>query len=322
MTCGPSGKSGARITSVEGTKAILKCFKDHGYTELDTARLYCEGETEGYLHEADYKGSGFSIATKVYPVTNEHEPDVLKSTFEASLAKLGTDSVDIFYLHAPAWKTPFEPTLKMVNDLYNAGKFKTFAISNYTAWQVAEISILCRERDWVRPTLYQGMYNVLSRSIEAELIPACRKYGLSIVNYNPIAGGLFVGEYTKDKVPDEGRFSAGKQGENYRKRYFRDSYFDALELLRPVAQSSGIPMIEMALRWLVHHSALNLASKGGNDGIIIGASSTGHLESNLADLEKGPLPDDVLAALDDAWRIVKADTPNYWHGDVSVTYQV
>ncbi|CCG82151.1 putative Aflatoxin B1-aldehyde reductase [Taphrina deformans PYCC 5710] len=324
MTCGPEGTSGARITSIKGTKEILDTFKSFGYDELDTARMYCEGNTEKYLAQVGYKESGFKLATKVYPVSNEHEPEVLKAKLEESLDALGQTSTDIFYLHAPAWETPLEPTLKAVDELYRAGKFRTFAISNYCAWQIAEISILCRERGWVRPTLAQYMYNAITRSIEAEVIPACRKYGLDLVVYNPLAGGFFAGTYRKDETPAEGRFSHGKQGENYRKRYFRDSYFEALQQLRPVAEKSGISLLQMALRWLVHHSDLNLASRGrgGNDGIIIGASSVAHLESNLRDFEEGPLPDNVVAALDDAWRTVKADTPNYWHGDVKVTYQV
>lgn len=324
MTCGPEGKSGARIHSVKGTEEILSCFRGFGYDELDTARLYCEGETEDYLKQAGYAASGFQLATKVYPMPTgkEHEPELLRKTFETSLEKLGAKSVDIFYLHAPAWSTPFEPTLEMVNTLYKEGKFKKFAISNYTAWQVAEICILCRERGWIRPTLYQCMYNAITRSVESELIPACRKYGLDIVAYNPLAGGYFTGTYKKNEIPTTGRFSKGTQGDNYRKRYFKDAYFDAIELLRPVCEKNNITMLEAALRWMVHHSQLKMRSQGGNDGIIIGASSTSHLESNLKDLEKGPLPEEVLQALDDAWKIVKADAPNYWHGDVSVTYQV
>lgn len=308
-----------------GTKEILNLFQSFGYDELDTARVYCEGETERYLAEAGYKRAGFKIATKVYPLTNEHEPAVLTAKFEESLAQLGQTSVDTFYLHAPAFGTPFEGTLAAVNALHQAGKFRTFALSNYCAWQVAEISILCRERGWVRPTLAQYMYNAITRTIEPELLPACRKYGLAVVVYNPLAGGLFTGAYNSaDETPATGRFSAGRQGDSYRKRYFRDAYFQALEQLKPVSQSSGIPLLQMALRWLVHHSALNLASrgKGGNDGIIIGASSVAHLESNLKDFEEGPLPDEVVAALDEAWETVRPTAPNYWHGDVVVPYQV
>lgn len=104
----------------------------------------------------------------------------------------------------------------------------------------------------------------------------------------------------------------------YRKRYFKDSTFDALRLIEPVIQKHNLTLLETALRWVVHHSALKI--KDGNDGVIIGVSSFDQLKSNLADLEKGPLPDDVVKALDEAWMIAKPNCPNYWHLDLVYTY--
>lgn len=103
MTFGPEGTNGARITSVEGTEKVLDCFKERGYSELDTAGIYCEGKTEEYLRNARYKENGFKIATKVYPTeTGIHRPEILRAKFEQSLQTLGQDSVDIFYLHVCA----------------------------------------------------------------------------------------------------------------------------------------------------------------------------------------------------------------------------
>jgi aflatoxin B1 aldehyde reductase len=166
------------------------------------------------------------------------------------------------------------------------------------------------------------MYNVILRSLEPELIPACRRYGLDIVVYNPIAGGLFSGKIkSKDVSPSEleGRFSGeSSQGRNYRGRYFRDSTFKALQIAEKAVDKAGLTMIETALRWVVHHSALKI--KDGNDGVIIGISSLEHLDSNLTDLEKPPLPEEVVKALDEAWEVAKMDTPNYWHGTIKYTY--
>lgn len=172
----------------------------------------------------------------------------------------------------------------------------------------------------MRPTVYQGMYNVITRGIEAELFVACRRYGLDIVVYNPLAGGLFSGKIkSRDIVPDSGRFSGeGGQGANYRKRYFRDSTFRALQLVESAAEKHGLTLIETALRWTVHHSALRI--KDGNDGIIIGVSSVAQLENNLDNLEKGPLPEEVVQALDEAWQVSKADSVQYWHGDLEYGY--
>ena len=195
-----------------------------------------------------------------------------------------------------------------------------FGISNFTAFEVAEVALTCKYNNWVRPTIYQGMYNAITRSIEPELVAACRRYGLDIVVYNPIAGGLFSGKIkSKDVVPEGGRFSDDlAMGKLYRGRYFRESTFKALQLVENATEKAGLTMIETALRWIVHHSALKI--KDGNDGLIVGISSVQQLENNLDNIEKGPLPEEVVKALDEAWQVSKADTANYWHGDVEYAY--
>jgi aflatoxin B1 aldehyde reductase len=101
-------------------------------------------------------------------------------------------------------------------------------------------------------------------------------------------------------------------GEMYRSRYFKNSNFEALRLVEGVAQKHSLTLLEIALRWCIHHSELKTRVKGGNDGVIIGVSSFSQLESNLADLEKGPLPEEVVKALDEAWMIAKATAPVYF----------
>jgi len=128
---------------------------------------------------------------------------------------------------------------------------------------------------------------------------------------------LFSGKYKSKDIPQEGRYSdaVGSMGEMYRKRYFKDSTFEALKIVEPVAEKHGLTLVETAVRWVVNHSALNI--KDGNDGIIIGVSSLSQLDQNMKDCEKGPLPQEVVDALDKAWLVTKVDTPNYWHLDLS-----
>lgn len=172
----------------------------------------------------------------------------------------------------------------------------------------------------VRPTIYQGMYNAIQRNIEPELIAVCRRYGLDIVVYNPVAGGLFSGKIKSKDVPAEGRFSdtSSLMGQRYRERYFQDATFDALRLIEPVVQKHNLTMLETAFRWLVHHSKLNI--KDGNDGILIGVSSPHQLEANLTDIEKGPLPEEVVKVLDEAWLVTKPTAAYYWHGKLEYSY--
>lgn len=112
------------------------------------------------------------------------------------------------------------------------------------------------------------MYNTLTRSAEKELFPVLRRFGLDYVAYNPIAGGILSGKYKTSDVPNEGRYSdsVGAMGGLYRKRYFKDSTFEALRIIEPAVEKAGLTMVETALRWMVHHSQLKLANKGGNDG--------------------------------------------------------
>ncbi|PGH14597.1 hypothetical protein AJ79_02932 [Helicocarpus griseus UAMH5409] len=325
MTFGPDAEAGARITSLDEYKRCLDYFQQQGYNEIDTARIYIGGKQEAFTAQAGWKERGLTLATKWYPIKpGSHKADVLRKNLNESLKELQTDFVDIFYLHAADRSVPFAETLETVNELHKEGKFAQLGLSNYTAFEVAEIVTMCNERGWVRPTIYQGMYNAITRSIEKELIPACKRYGMDVVVYNPLAGGIFSGKYKTSDIPASGRYSdhaATNMGANYRKRYFKDATFDALRIIEPVVQKHNLTLIETALRWLHHHSALKIEDRGRTrDGIIIGVSSFAQLQQNLADVEKGPLPEDVVKALDEAWLVAKPTTADYWHLDLKYTY--
>ncbi|KAH7383207.1 NADP-dependent oxidoreductase domain-containing protein [Pyrenochaeta sp. MPI-SDFR-AT-0127] len=315
MTYGPDDKAGARILDLGEFNKHLDYFQKQGYNEVDTARMYVNGKQEAWTRDARWKDRGLTLATKVYPEKDGmHEPTQLRKHFTTSLRELGTESVDIFYLHAPDRTVPFEDTLAEVNKLYQEGRFKQLGLSNYPAWEVSEIYNIAKERGWVRPTIYQAMYNAITREIESELIPCCRKYGLDIVIYNPLAGGLFSGKIkTAGLAPTSGRFSDSYQwGQLYRDRYLSDANMQALKIVENATQKHGLTLLETALRWTIHHSALNTRVKMGNDGVIIGVSNFEQLEGNLKDFKKSPLPSDVVEALDQAWLVAKASAPSYW----------
>ena len=313
-TMGPPGTNMARVTTVNETKKMFNILQSYGYKELDTARLYNNGKQEAFTRETGVLNEGFSVATKVYPVeAGMHKPKKLRQIFEISLRELGQESVEIFYLHAPDRSVPYEETLEEINKLYEEGKFKVFGLSNYAAWEVAKITQISISEQWVRPRIYQGMYNALTRALEEELVPCCRHYGIDIVAYNPLAGGVLSGRYSSSsEVPKEGRFSDAEgntSGKLYRDRYFNDVYLGVIDRLIPVIDKYGLTVTETGLRWLVHHSKLRPFD---GDGIVIGASSTGQLDSNLKDLQKEPLPNEVVQALDEAWHSTRAVVKTYW----------
>jgi len=323
MTFGESAADGARITDLATFNKALDVFQSRGYNEVDTARVYVGEQQEAFTAKAGWKERGLTLATKVrYPKDpGDNAGDKVIKSVEESLQALGTDRVDLLYLHRADRGVPFAETLEAVDKLHKQGKFIRLGVSNFTAFEVAEVVMTCQQNGWVRPTVYQGMYNAITRNIESELFVACRRYGLDIVVYNPIAGGLFSGKIkSQDILPESGRFSHnnGAQGGAYRQRYFKDSTFQALKLMEEVAAKHNLSMIEMALRWVVHHSQLKITN--GNDGILIGVSSVEQLEQNLDNLEKGSLPEEVVQALDQAWKITKADSTVYWHGDLEYTY--
>jgi aflatoxin B1 aldehyde reductase len=294
-------------------------FRKHGHSELDTARVYGGGSSEEYLGQLDWQKRGIVMETKLYPTKNakpdgfSHSPEDLRKQLLESLKALKTDKIETWYLHAPDRSTPFDVTFKAVNDLHKEGYFKRLGVSNYMAWEVAYISDLCIQNGWIRPTLYQGVYNGIHRSVETELFPCLKHYKISFYAFNPLAGGYLTNRYHRETADHEGgsRFDPNtNQGRSYRKRYWNDATFDALDIVRAATSKHNITEAESAIRWITHHSQLK---REHGDAIIIGASSTNHLEQNLADFEKGPLPEDVVEAYDQAWAKTKGVVANYFH---------
>ncbi|KII89017.1 hypothetical protein PLICRDRAFT_139183 [Plicaturopsis crispa FD-325 SS-3] len=324
MTFGQEGKEGARVHDVKEIEAILDVFQAHGHDEVDTARVYCGGTCEEWLGKIDWKKRGLKMETKLYPSVAfralasdaiSHSPEDLRKYLQISLKALKTEDqpLEMWYLHGPDRSTPYEVTLKAVNDLYKEGHFKRFGISNYMSWEVAEIVGICKANGYIQPTAYQGIYNAVHRGVEPELFPCLRKFGIAFYEFNPLGGGFFTGRYNSldDAVEAGSRFDPAKvQGKSYRNRYWNEPYFKALASIRAVAEAHGLTMSEIALRWVSHHS---LMKREAGDAILIGASSLKHIEQNLVDLEKGPLPEDVVKALDDAWLSVKPYAANYFH---------
>lgn len=187
------------------------------------------------------------------------------------------------------------------------------------AWEVAYINEICIKNGWVRPSVYQGVYNAIHRTVDTELFPALRHYGMAFYVFSPLAGGYLTSRYSREvaKAEGEGKVEEGSrfdgktnQGKSYRQRYWNEQMFEALDVIRAAAGKHGFTEAEVALRWLMHHSKLD---KKFGDKVIIGASSEKHLEQNLLDFEKGPLPEDVVQALDEAWKITKGVAYSYYH---------
>ena len=311
-------------------KGIVAAFAAAGGRELDTAYLYGKGAAEeilgGILRGNRESGASakqragkrstpgkadsqeLAVSTKAHPhATGDLSPASVRAQLERSLERLGMQTVEIFYLHQPDPTTALELTLSACQELYEEGKFRKLGLSNYPAWQVAGAWHTCHARGWVLPTVYQGMYNALTREVERELLPCLRQHSVRFYAYNPLAGGLLTGRYdSADQLPVTGRFS---ERPSYRKRYWNPLFFQALAELRPVCNSAGIPMNEAALRWLLHHSRLQAQS---GDAVVLGVSSLEHLRADIPAWRAGPLPQAVTAAFEAAWEISRPVCPSYF----------
>nr|XP_020637636.1 aflatoxin B1 aldehyde reductase member 2-like [Pogona vitticeps] len=309
-----------RASSSRCSGALLRAFLDRGHGEVDCAYMYAGGESERILGELLRRESArVRVATKANPWEGKTlKAESVRAQLDTSLRRLQLDSVDLFYLHAPDHETPVEETLRACEQLHKEGMFKELGLSNYASWEVAEIHTLCRSRNWVLPTVYQGMYNAMTRQVETELLPCLRHYGMRFYAYNPLAGGLLTGKYKYEDVKDAdcrsgSRFFGNDWAEAYRNRYWKEPYFQGVALIREALREAYGPdppsLTCAALRWIYHHSKLQ-GDRG--DAVIIGMSNMEQLQENLRGSEEGPLQPQVVEAFDQAWRLVAHDCPNYF----------
>lgn len=290
---------------------MISTYKAAGHCELDTAFVYQNGDTELLLGELQKTGvlENCLLAGKINPKNdNGLKPAAIDHQLNTSLSRVNLASFDLVYLHQPDLNTPIEDSLAALYAHYQAGKFKRFGLSNYAAWQVAEIAEICQRNGWMRPSVYQGMYNALTRDVERELFYCLRNYDMEFYVYNPLAGGLLTGKHSGfDSRPEDGRFGTNVE---YQGRYWKKENFSAVQQFVEVCQAHAVEPAAAALRWLVHHSALS--NTDGKHGVILGASKMAHFESNLAACTAGPLPDAVVAALDEGWESVRASCIKYF----------
>lgn len=288
---------------------FVKAFLDNGGEELDTAYVYNEGNCERLLGEVlPALTQKYTIATKVNPrITGKLDTEAAYMQVNESLERLRLSSVDMVFLHFPDPATPVESVLSAMADLHEQGKFNELGLSNFPAWMVADVWNICDREGWVKPTAFEGVYNPLTRRAETELNDCLNHYGIRFYAYNPMCGGLLTGRYVRfEDAPTDGRFT---HRPNYQGRYWKKSFFDAVDVIKSAAESEGITTIEATYRWLAYHSMLD--EKRG-DAILIGASKLNHLLQNMATVKAGPLPKTVVDAFENAWEITKGESPEYF----------
>lgn len=286
------GKSGLKVSEIglggnnfgwyadEPTSiSVINHALDLGINFIDTADMYGHGQSEEYVGKA-IKGKRHSVilATK-FGFAMEEKPNeggasrrYLMKAVDASLKRLQTDYVDLYYIHFPDPATPIEETLGALDDLVRTGKVRYIGCSNFPAWQLCEALWLSRTKNLHSFIIAQARYNILERQIEAELVPCCQAYGLGVIPWGPLAGGFLTGKYHQgQEAPADARLS--KPAKLY-SHYFTDANWGKLAKLEAFAQERGHTVAELAIAWLL--------AKPYISSVIAGAKKPAQLSANLA----------------------------------------
>lgn len=286
-------------TNAEDSYAIIDRAIAAGLNFLDTANVYSRGRSEEVTGEAlkrNGKRQSIVLATKVHGVMADNEPNASGNSrrhiieqCEASLRRLQTDYIDLYQIHRPQSDIPIDETLRAMDDLIRAGKVRYIGTSTFEAWQVVESLWVAKELHLNRFICEQPPYHILDRRIERGLIPVARTYGLAVIPWSPLAGGLLTGKYDRNTPPPaDSRFADVATNPRLQARMVAD-VFDVVDGLKPLAQEKNCTLSQLALAWCVQQPGVTSP--------IIGPRTMEQLEDNLGALNVG-ITDSDRAAID------------------------
>jgi len=173
---------------------------------------------------------------------------------EASLKRLGTDYLDVFFMHRWSNLVPLEETLRALEQLVSQGKVHHLGVSNYSAWQIAKSLGIAAKNNWQRIDVVQPMYSLVKRQVESEILELAKAENLGVMTYSPVGGGLLSGKYTKENRPEGGRISANPE---YAARYKEDWVFEVAEAFSEFAKAKSIHPVSLAVAWVAKNENIN-----------------------------------------------------------------
>jgi len=238
---------------------IVARAREAGVNFIDTADVYNQGRSEGIVGRAIAADRGrWVLATKVSgawgddPNTRGLSRRWVMAACEGSLRRLGTDCIDVYYLHKEDHTTPLEETVAALGDLIRAGKIRYFGLSNYRGWRVAEVARICERLGIDRPVVSQPYYNAFNRMPEVEHLPACQHYGLGVAPYSPVARGVLTAKYDPDAAPPDDSRAALKDTRIMQTEWRRESLVIA-QTIRRHAEARGFTATQFAVAWLLNN---------------------------------------------------------------------
>ncbi|MHA1527379.1 MAG: aldo/keto reductase [Alphaproteobacteria bacterium] len=267
--------------------AMYAACRERGINFFDCADAYSEGRAEQTLgrlmaHERD----DLIVTTKCF---NPMGPDLnagganrrhIPRAVEASLKRLGTDRIEVLFMHRWDATVPLEETLRALEDLVRAGKVLHLGASNYTAWQVARGLGISERRGWARFDVIQPMYSLVKRQAEVEILPLARAEGLGVITYSPVGGGMLSGKYGPGKRPESGRIVTNT---GYAGRYGEDWVLETAGRFSALAAARGAHPVSLAVAWVAAHPDVTAP--------IIGARDLSQLQPSLEALELDMTPE-------------------------------
>ena len=247
---------------------IIDRAADQGVNFIDTANVYEQGRSEEVVGRAIAgRRSHWVLATKLANATGDGPNDRGLSRLHAfravddSLRRLGTDVIDVLYLHKEDLATPLAETARAVADLLRAGKIRHFGVSNFRAWRVAEICRLADDLGIDRPVVSQPYYNAMNRMPEVEHLPACEAYGLGVFPYSPLARGVLTGKY-RPEAPPGNDTRAGRHDKRIMETEFRPESLRIAQTLAEHATAQGVTPGQFAMAWVLNNRLITGAIAG------------------------------------------------------------
>lgn len=264
-------------TSPADARIIADRALEAGVFFWDTADMYSGGRSEEIVGDLlRDRRAQVVLATKGWaamgPGPNDHGLSArhLIAACEASLRRLGTEWIDLYYLHLPDRSVPMDETLRAVEDLRRAGKIRYAACSNYRAWEIMDLLGCAERHGWAPMTATQPLYNLVNRDIEVELLPMCAAKGVGVVSYSPLARGVLTGKYS---VPVDGETRLSRNNPRFLRAEWRPESVEVAAALETLARERGHTAAELAIAWALANRNIH--------SVIAGPRTPAHLESYL-----------------------------------------
>ncbi len=258
-------------TDARQAERIVASARDAGVNFIDTADVYANGQSERIVGRSIRKDrERWVLATKVGNAVAGHPEDPnrrglgrkwIARALDSSLSRLGTDYVDIYYLHRDDEETPLEETIAALRDLIGAGKARYWGLSNFRGWRIAEAIRVARRLGAPAPVVAQPYYNAMNRVPEAEILPACDYYGLGVVPYSPLARGVLTGKYAVGEEPPRGT-RAGRKDARMMETEFRPESLAMALAIKAHAERRGMTAGQFAVNWVLNNAIVTAVIAG------------------------------------------------------------